>query len=169
MSSASSFIAEARRRAALSQAELAERAGTSRTAVCAYEAGAKDPRSETVGRLIEAAGFRLELVPTIDWSTVGTGRKTFSLPSSLPHLEPLRAVATVELPHHLAWSGRRNFALSDRQDRVRVYEIVLTEGLPDDIEALIDGGLLVDLWEDLYLRKDIRRAWQPLIDKARGG
>ena len=52
MASAASSIAEARRRAALSQEELAERAGTSRTAVCAYEAGAKDPRSETVGRLI---------------------------------------------------------------------------------------------------------------------
>ena len=52
---------------------------------------------------------------------------------------------------------------------MRVYEIVLTEGLPNDIEALIDGGLLVDLWDDLYLRKDIRNAWQPLIDKARSG
>ena len=169
MSSASSLIAEARRRASLSQGELAERAGTSRTAVCAYEAGAKDPRAETVERLVEAAGYRLELVPTIDWSTIGSGRKTFSCPSVLPRLEPERAVAGVELPHHLSWSGRRTFSLSDRRDRVRVYEIVLTEGVPADIEALIDGGLLVDLWDDLYLRKDIRSAWQPLIDKARGG
>ena len=163
------MIAEARRRAALSQEALAERAGTSRTAVCAYEAGTKDPRAETVERLVEAAGYRLELVPSIAWSTLGTGRKTFSCPSVLPHLEPRRAFATIELPHHLRWSGRREFSLSDRQDRMRVYEIVLTEGLPDDIEGLIDGGLLVDLWDDLYLRKDIRSAWQPLIDKARDG
>ena len=81
----------------------------------------------------------------------------------------MQAVATVELSDHLAWSGQRNFALSDRQDRVLVYEIVLTEGLPDDVEALVLGGLLVDLWEVLYLRKDSGRAWQPLIDKARGG
>ena len=118
--------------------------------------------------MVEAAGFRLELVPTIEWSTMGTGRKTFSCPSVLPHLEPGRAVARVELPLHLSWSGRREFTLSDRKDRERVYEIVLTEGLPEDIESIVDGGLLVDLWDDLYLRKDIRRAWQPLIDKARG-
>ena len=163
------MIAEARRRAELSQEELADRAGTSRTAVCAYEAGAKDPRAETVERLLNAAGFRLELVPTVVWSTLGSGRKTFSCPSALPHLESGRALATVELPHHLAWSGRRSFALSDRRDRVRVYEVVLTDGLLGDIESLVDGALLVDLWDDLYLRMDIRRAWQPLVDQARGG
>ena len=78
-------------------------------------------------------------------------------------------MATVELPHHLVWSDRRTFSMPDRTDRIRVYEIVLTEGLPEDIEALVDGNLLVDLWEDLYLRKDVRSAWQPLIDKALGG
>ena len=65
--------------------------------------------------------------------------------------------------------GQRRFALSDRKDCVRVYEIVLTEGLPDDIAAFVNGNLLVDLWGDLYLREDNRRAWQPLIDKALGG
>ena len=33
----------------------------------------------------------------------------------------------------------------------------------------VDGALLVDLWDELYLRKDIRAAWQPLIDRACGG
>lgn len=169
MSTAAGLIAEARRRASLSQEELAERAGTSRTAVCAYEAGAKDPRAETVERLLVAAGYRLELAPSLEWSLLGTGRTTFSCPSALPHLEPGRALATVELPHHLAWSGRTTFALADRHDRERVYEIVLTEGLPRDIESFVDGTLLIDLWDDLYLRKDVRAAWQPLIDRARGG
>jgi transcriptional regulator with XRE-family HTH domain len=169
MSAASSLIAEARRRASLSQEELAERAGTSRTAVCAYEAGAKDPRAETVERLLDAAGYRLQLAPSIEWSTLGTGRKTFSRPSALPHLEASRAFATVELPHHLAWSGRTAFALADRHDRQLVYEIVLTEGLPRDIETFVDGTLLVDVWDDLYIRKDVRDAWQPLIDQARSG
>jgi transcriptional regulator with XRE-family HTH domain len=162
------LIAEARKRASLSQEELAERAGTSRTAICAYEAGAKDPRAETVERLLDAAGYRLELAPSIEWSTLGTGRKMFSCPSALPHLEPARALATVELPHHLAWSGRTVFALTDRDDRLRVYEIVLSEGLPRDIESFVDGTLLVDAWDDLFLRKNIRAAWQPLIDRARG-
>lgn len=169
MASASVLIGEARRRALLSQEELAERAGTSRTAVCAYEAGAKDPRAETVERLVDAAGFRLELVPSIVWLTMGRGRKTFSCPSALPRLEASRALAKVELPHHLAWSGRVAFALADRHDRQRVYEVVLTEGVPGDIEAFVDGALLVDVWDELFLRRDIREAWQPLIDRARGG
>jgi transcriptional regulator with XRE-family HTH domain len=169
MSKAAALIIEARRRSSLSQEELAERAGTSRTAVSAYEAGAKDPRAETVERLLDAAGYRLELVPTITWSNVGVGRKTFSCPSALPHLETARALASVELPHHLAWSGRTTFALADRHDRQRVYEIVLTEGLPGDIESVVDGALLADGWDDLYLRKDIRAAWQPLIDRVRSG
>ena len=167
MTSASFLIAEARTRAGLTQEELAVRAGTSRTAVCAYEAGAKNPRADTLERLVEAAGYQMVLVPTIEWTTEGVGRRTFSSPSALPHLRPERALASIELPHHLAWSGQRRFALSDRMDRVRVYEIVLTEGLPEDIAAFVDGNLLVDVWDDLYLRKDIRRAWQPLIDSAR--
>ena len=61
------------------------------------------------------------------------------------------------------------FQLAVRNDRQRVYEIVLTEGLPCDIESFVDGTLLVDVWDDLYLRKDIRAAWQPLIDQARSG
>lgn len=36
-------------------------------------------------------------------------------------------------------------------------------------EIGFDGALLVDLWDQMYMRKDIRRAWQPLIDEARGG
>ena len=71
MSSGSSLIADARGRAGLSQGELAERAGTSRTAICAYESGAKDPRAETVERLIRASGFKLVIEAARTWRTVG--------------------------------------------------------------------------------------------------
>lgn len=169
MPSASALITEARRRAALSQEELAERAGTSRTAVCAYEAGSKDPRAETVERLLNAAGHRLTAVPTLEWSTRGTGRKTFSVPSVLPTLPAAQALAHVDLPHHLAWSGKTRFHLADRHQRCRVYEIVLTEGSPADIDTHVDGALLVDCWDELHLRNDIRAEWQPLIDAARSG
>lgn len=110
--------------------------------------------------------FRLELVPSMVWATLGKGRKTFSCPSSLPRLDASRALATVESPHHLAWSGRTAFSLAHRHDRQRVYEVVPTEGLPRDIEALLDRVLLVDAWDDIFLRRDIRAPWQPLIDRA---
>ena len=169
MSSASNLIADARGRAGLSQGELAVRAGTSRTAICAYESGAKDPRAETVERLIRASGFTLRIEVGRTWRTVGSGRKTVSVPSSLPRLEPVEAFACVQLPHHVAWSGQGGFNLALRSERGKAYEILLAEGLPEDIATFVDGALLVDLWDDLFLPRHVKTAWQPLIDAARNG
>jgi transcriptional regulator with XRE-family HTH domain len=169
MSVGSHLIADARSRAGLSQGELAERAGTSRTAICAYESGAKDPRTETVERLLRASGFELAIEAARTWRTVGSGRKAISVPSSLPSLEPVRAFDRVKLPHHVAWSGQGDFDLGLRSDRGKAYEILLTEGLPEDITKFVDGALLVDLWSELFLPGHVKAAWQPLIDAARNG
>ncbi len=63
-----SLILQARLRAGLSQRDLADRAGTSQSAVAAYEGGAKDPGFETLSRILRAAGFdlRLRLTPHDD-------------------------------------------------------------------------------------------------------
>lgn len=60
-----SLLAQARRRAALSQAELAARAGTSQPAVARLESGLGSPTVATLERLLAAAGFAIEprLVP----------------------------------------------------------------------------------------------------------
>ena len=55
------LIRVARRRGGLSQAELAERAGTSQPVISAYENGRRDPTTRTLRRLVAAAGGRLEL------------------------------------------------------------------------------------------------------------
>ena len=62
-----SFIADARRRAGLSQRELARRARTSQPAVARLESGQVSPSLVTLQRLAAAAGFdvRLELVPRL--------------------------------------------------------------------------------------------------------
>ena len=57
-------------------------------------------------------------------------------------------------------------SLADRRNRARCYETVIREGTPDDIRTYIDGALLIDLWDDLVLPLDVRRAWQPLIDRT---
>jgi len=59
------LLREARSRAGCSQRELALRAGTSQSVVARIEAGQTRPGSETLRRLLEAAGFELraELVP----------------------------------------------------------------------------------------------------------
>ena len=59
------LIQEARRRAGLSQRELARRAGTSQSVVARIERGQTIPGVETLDRLLREAGFRLrvELLP----------------------------------------------------------------------------------------------------------
>lgn len=61
----SALIREARRRAGLSQGELAVRAGTSQPAIARLESGVSSPNLATLERLANAAGFnlRIELVP----------------------------------------------------------------------------------------------------------
>lgn len=55
------LVTDARLRAGLSQRELAERAGTSQSAVARIEAGAVSPSLETVRRLLAACGFELQV------------------------------------------------------------------------------------------------------------
>ena len=51
-------LTRARKRAGLTQAELARRAGTSQPVISAYEHGRRDPSIETLRRLVRAAGCR---------------------------------------------------------------------------------------------------------------
>ena len=159
------LIERARHDAGLSQQQLAELAGTSRPTLSAYENGRKSPTLETLERLIGGAGRRLVAEPMVTFTKVRTRRRTLEVPSRLPRLAPDRAFAEVELPLTLNWSDPgRIFRLAERRQRARVYEIVLREGAAGDILTYIDGALLVDLWPDLVLPREIRSAWQPLID-----
>jgi transcriptional regulator with XRE-family HTH domain len=56
-------IVAARRRANLTQAELAERSGTSQATISAYESGRKQPAAATFVRLLAAAGTQLAIDP----------------------------------------------------------------------------------------------------------
>jgi hypothetical protein len=81
------------------------------------------------------------------------------VPDHLPRLDVAHAFARVQLPPYLNWSAPgRVFDLSSRADRARAYEIVLQEGRPADILALVDCALLVDLWDDLVLPRAVRSA-----------
>jgi transcriptional regulator with XRE-family HTH domain len=164
------LITDARRRARLSKAELARRAGTSRETVSAYEHGAKSPNLSTFERLLEAAGFALALRPVVRFEAAGMYRGAPVLvPDRLPALPPEQALASVELPRHLEWSGedrRRDLAI--RTDRIRAYELVLREGTPDDVLRLVDPTLLIDAFDALNLPRAVRAAWKPTIARWSG-
>lgn len=168
-----SLLLAARRAAGLSQGVLAERAGTSRPTLSAYEHGRKSPSLATAERILAEAGFDLVLRERVEFlERVGEQGRTIKVPTSLSRLSVEEALASVVLPLHLNWStpGRR-FDLRDRRDRARVYELVLREGTPVDVLAYVDGALLVDLWEDLVLPAAVRSAWaavvsSPFADRA---
>ena len=62
MERASDLLREARQRAGLTQAALAEQVGVTQSVVSAYESGRRDPSLTTLQRLLAAAGHRLQLV-----------------------------------------------------------------------------------------------------------
>nr|WP_202889634.1 helix-turn-helix transcriptional regulator [Actinopolymorpha rutila] len=162
------MLEDARRRANLTRAELARRAGTSRPTLSAYLTGSKTPTFATAERIARAAGFELELTPSIEFVEVeGRAGRLVPVPSRLPRLQLGKAFAQIKLPLHLNWSAPDlTYDLADRSQRARVYEIVLREGSADDILTYVDGALLIDLWPDLVLPPDIARAWGPLIERS---
>lgn len=151
-------------------AELARRSATSRPTLSAYEHGRVSPTLDTLKRVLDATGHRLEMVRALVWHTAEVGRgRVAHVPDGLARLAIADALSIVKLPLHLEWSVRdRTTDLSDRRQRLRAYEAILREGRPADIERFVDGALLVDAWDDLVLPRSLRAAWQPVIDQARG-
>ena len=62
------LLQEARRRAGLTQTELARRAGVPQSTVAKIERGRREPTLSTLERLVRAAGFelRMQLAPRDD-------------------------------------------------------------------------------------------------------
>lgn len=162
------LLLKARRAAGMNQDELARRAGTSRPTLSAYEHGRKSPTLETVARLLARTGFELDIRPQAAFvEQVMAGGRVVTVPSQLPRLPVAEALAVVALPLHLNWSSPgRQFDLRDRAQRARVYEVVLREGGPEDIRAYVDGALLIDLWPELVLPREVRAAWAPVVENA---
>ena len=55
------LVKEARRRAGLTQRELAERAGTTQSSIARLETGQTSPSFDLVVRLLKLCGFRLDV------------------------------------------------------------------------------------------------------------
>lgn len=58
---AGALLRQARKRAGLSQVDLAARAGVTQSVISAYESGQRQPSLPTLARLVDAAGFELTL------------------------------------------------------------------------------------------------------------
>ena len=152
--------------AGLTQAELGSRAGVARPNVVAYESGRREPRFDSAIELFLAAGATVMVEPAVRW-TWTSGLRPFAVPNRLWRLEAPAALRSFEPGLNLWWSGpSRTFDLAHRADRCRMYEIVLREGRPADIESVVDGVLLCEAWPDLVLPRELVAAWAPLVSRS---
>ncbi|MCP3935189.1 MAG: helix-turn-helix transcriptional regulator [Actinomycetia bacterium] len=152
-----------RERLGLTQADVAQTTGIARPNIAAYEADRREPRLSTAEQLLAAVGSRLEYSSRVSW-TWTEGMRPYAVPSRLWRLPIHQALETITTSDHLWWSGpNRTFDLSDLNHRHRAYEIVLREGTPADIEAIVDGLLVVLAWPHLVLPAQLRAAWDPIV------
>ncbi|MEU8764699.1 hypothetical protein [Streptomyces sp. NPDC048659] len=80
---------------------------------------------------------------------------------------------TVDLPLHVAWSGRRRYSLNGARARMSLYRTVLAEGQREDLEAVLNRDLLVSQWPVLrtLVSRPLRDAWEaafPQLMDTRG-
>lgn len=83
--------------------ELARLAGTSHSAVVAYESGAREPRLDTFERLLRATGMRVrvEAGPAARVDVRRNGRvlaEVLALADALPHRRPDRRLRSPRFP-----------------------------------------------------------------------
>jgi len=99
-------LRRARTEAGLTQAELADRAGTSQPTVSAYEQGMKDPRLLTLDRLLAATGARIEILGSAAGSraTHERGRRLAEV-LALAEALPARPRRTLDYPRLVPLSG----------------------------------------------------------------
>ncbi len=88
-------------------------------------------------------------------------------------LDELRGTLTgvIGLPARLFWSGPGPRAvrwdLANPGRRRDLYEIILIEGTLDDIQRLVNGDDLVELWDQMYLPPWVRGARPTVLVSAR--
>ena len=143
------MLKEARRRAGMTQVDLARTAGVSQSVVSAYESGARQPSLATLRRLVSATGF--ELVVSLLPQATPRGRLTGPLGRRV--LRERRRLTEVAARH-----GASN---------VRIFGSVArgSEGPDSDVDLLVDlapgtgllglGRLERDLAEILQTRVEV--------------
>jgi transcriptional regulator with XRE-family HTH domain len=164
-------IETARRAAGLSQRRLAQIARTQQSSVSEYESRRKSPTLEVVERLLDAADAELAVRPIIFWVFVDEDSKAGPrpVPDRLWSVPTPQCFARVQVLAFKPIAGGKDiWDLSDPNDRIEYYELVLSYGLDDMLVDTVDGVLLVQAWPQMNLPETIREAWQPAIDAGTG-
>ncbi|MFE0190953.1 hypothetical protein [Streptomyces sp. NPDC058989] len=69
---------------------------------------------------------------------------------------------TIDLPLHVAWSGRRSYTLEQPRSRMGLYRTVLAEGQRQDLIDILNRDLLIEQWPVLrtLISRPIRDVWE---------
>lgn len=81
------------------------------------------------------------------------------IPDDLVDRSLPKAYGVHRLPHHVAWSFPHTFDFDDPARLRLAYQIVMTEGLDEDVLFYIDLDRLLEVWDDLWLSPYVRDAW----------
>lgn len=170
------LLRTARTEAGLTQRDLAAAANTSQSAIARYESGKSLPTLRTLSRLVRACGARIRVevvgdetgTPRGRTGKEGAVRRPVAVPKNLDDPAVEKAAGVVTLPLSVQWSEPgRNYDLSERRDRIRIYEQVLREGTEEDVKRFVRADDLVDLWDELVLPAYVRDAWEERIAEYR--
>jgi hypothetical protein len=75
----------------------------------------------------------------------------------------------VELSHRLLWRPDRSVDLRQPWQVRSMYEVVLTEAVRvEELYEWLDAATLIRVWDELYLPRGVRRAWEDRHPVLRG-
>ena len=151
MESTGELLREARRRAGLSQSELAARAGVTQSVVSEYEAGKRQPAVATLARLVAATGHELTLGLT------RTDQKVRGLPdTALGRKLRQHRKALLEAVRDAGASNLRVFGSVARGQ----------DGPDSDVDLLVDLPEQTSLFAVLALEGTLERILKVKVDLA---
>ena len=115
-----------------------------------------------VGDLLEAA--------PVSRAAVLEQRYRSRLPGSLEDLTG-PGHGSVQLPSHIAWSGLTAFDVDRPPLCASMYQVVMTEGLREDLAAYLNRGLLIRHWPLLrtVVGRVIRDVWEAAFPELTEG
>jgi uncharacterized protein len=144
------MIREARRRACLSQTELARRAGVAQSVISAYESDRREPGLRTLAKLIEATGHQLEI------GLVPTPRMRLGLPDTrLGRRLRRHRRAVIELARQRGAHNVRVFGSVARGEDTPASDIDLLVDLDDGVGLFALAGLSRQLSDLLHVEVDV--------------
>jgi transcriptional regulator with XRE-family HTH domain len=95
---AAELVREIRTSSGMRQAELARRAGMSRSVLCAYESGARQPGVDALARIASAAAMQLSLTPAVESVDAERAGRILEQVLALAEALPYKPKATLGYP-----------------------------------------------------------------------